>query len=82
MATGFWQNQALSKLEPIKSPYKKLDHKVDYEHQNHSLATSLNRTLKDHHCKLLLQHQVISWTSLRPPSVSKSQGDFETLNTR
>ena len=78
----FGRIKPLTKLEPIKSPYKKLDLKVDYEHQNHSWATSLSRTLKDHHCKLLLQHQVISWTSLRPPSVSNSQGDFKTLNTR
>ena len=77
----FGRIKPLTKLEPIKSPNEKLDLKVDYRHQNHSLATSLNRTLKNHHCKLLLQHQVISWTSLRPPLVSKSQGDFETLKT-
>ena len=33
----FGRIKPLTKLEPIKSPYKKLDLKVDYEHQNHSL---------------------------------------------
>ena len=32
----FGRIKPLTKLEPIKSPYKKLDLKVDYEHQNHS----------------------------------------------